>query len=98
MRCPSSFHCEVEGARHTPPLVAIVSTQQHFNFSADIFQADLEMLAAVSVACGKEEKEVTPPKLVVGSAVPGTATILSGSLVPHTAASMDEGKVPREAG
>lgn len=46
-------------ARHTPPLVAMVSTQQHFNFSADILQVDLEMLATVSVAWGEEEKEVT---------------------------------------
>jgi hypothetical protein len=53
---PLSFHCEVEGARHTPPLVAMVSTQQHFNFSSDIFQADSEMLATVSVAWGRKRK------------------------------------------
>lgn len=33
---------------------------------------------------------------MVGLAVPGADTILSGSLVPHTVASVGEGKVPRE--
>lgn len=86
MLSPLSFHYEMEGARHTPPLVAMVSTQLHFNFSADIFRADLETLTTVSVAWREGEKEVVPsPKLVGESAGPGATTILSGvSHLCHT--------------
>lgn len=57
---PLSFRCEVEGARHTPPLVAMVSTQQHFKFSADIFQTDSEMLTTQSLAWGRKRKSSFP--------------------------------------
>lgn len=90
---PFHFHCDVEGTRHTLPLVAMVSTQQCFNFSVDIFKADLQRCWPQSQwPAGGGERGHYPSQAAAktggGAGWVGNAAILSGSLVPHAAASV----------